>query len=370
MNYKSFIFRLLVPALALPLLLSGCKEDSNDGGTAGSFDRKLLLENFADNIIIPNWATMKTATDALSSSADAFINAPGTTTLQATQTAWTNAYMAWLHCNAFNYGPGEKPIFGMVNENLGTWPVNTPVVESRIAAADYKFDDFRRDSRGFLTAEYLLYGQGAVDSFTTSANAANRKQYLQKLIADIKTWVDENNTGWTTYRDAFVANTDKSAGSPTSMLYNEFVKSFEAIKNFKIGLPAGKRAGQTKAEPQLCEAYYSGQSIKFIKEHIKAVEQMWRGIGVNGTDGIGFDDYLDKVTGGPALKTETIAQLEAVKNASNGFADTEILSQLVVNDAARVDVLHTEYQKMTRFFKSDLSSLLGIAITFSSGDGD
>jgi hypothetical protein len=31
---------------------------------------------------------------------------------------------------------------------------------------------------------------------------------------------------------------------------------------------------------------------------------------------------------------------------------------------------HTELQKHTRFFKSDMSSLLGLAITFSSGDGD
>lgn len=359
---------MLLPVLALPMLFTmGCKDDTNDSSAAGAFDRKLLLENFADNIIIPYWGQMKTATDALNTAADALTATPNAGTLQAAQTAWTNAYTAWLYCNSFNYGPGEKPIFGMVNENIGTWPVNMGVVESRIAAADFKFDDFRRDSRGLLTVEYLLFTPNAVDSFTVSTN---RRQYLQKVIADIKTWVDENNTGWATYRNAFVANTDKSAGSPTSMLYNEFVKSYEAIKNFKIGLPAGKRAGQTQAEPQLCEAYYSGQSVKFIKEHFKAVERMWRGIGANGTDGIGFDDYLDKVTGGNALKTETLAQLTAVYNANSGFANTEILSQMVTNDVARVDALHTEYQKMTRFFKSDLSSLLGIAITFSSGDGD
>lgn len=368
MNYKKLAFRILLPVIALPILLTtACKEDNNDGGSAGAFDRKLLLENFADNIIIPYWGKMKTATDALSSAADALITTPNTTTLQATQTAWTNAYTSWLYCNSFNYGPGEKPIFGMVNENIGTWPVNVGVVENRIAAGDFKFNDFRRDSRGLLTVEYLLFTPTALDSLTASSN---RRQYLQKVIADIKTWVDENNTGWTTYRNAFVSNTDKSAGSPTSMLYNEFVKSFEAIKNFKIALPGGKRAGQPQPEPHLCEAYYSGQSIKFIKEHFKAVEQMWRGTGANGTDGIGFDDYLDKVTGGTALKAETLAQLAAVNNANKSFADNEILANLVLMETERIDTLHTEYQKMTRFFKSDLSSLLGIAITYSSGDGD
>jgi uncharacterized protein len=43
---------------------------------------------------------------------------------------------------------------------------------------------------------------------------------------------------------------------------------------------------------------------------------------------------------------------------------------LVAQNHPTVDALHTELQKHTRFFKSDMSSLLGIAITFSSGDGD
>mgnify|MGYP007059449494 CR=1 FL=1 len=46
------------------------------------------------------------------------------------------------------------------------------------------------------------------------------------------------------------------------------------------------------------------------------------------------------------------------------------MSELITTDAGRLENLHTEMQKLTRFFKSELSSLLGISITYSSGDGD
>lgn len=360
---------LLLVVVIFCLFLAGCKKD-NQNDSSGAFDRKLLLENMADNIIIPHWEVMQTKTDLMVTTLFDLTSNPSQASLSAAQNSWVAAYLQWQHCNAFNYGPAEKSILGMVNENLGTWPVNTAVVESRIQAGDYKFNDFRRDSRGFLTLEYLLYADGALDSLTSSINTSNRKEYLTRVAGDIKSWIDDINTGWKDYRDAFVNNTDKSAGSPTSNLYNEFVKSFESVKNFKVGLPAGKRAGQVQTEPQLAEAYYSGLSVLFMKENFKAAENIWRGVGTDGTNRTGFDDYLDKVTGGIELKNATVQQLTAVNMQFQSFNNTEKFSELVKNDLTKVNLLHTELQKMTRYFKSDLSSLLGIAITFSSSDGD
>lgn len=367
-NTKVKVAVLITYVIGL-LFLGSCKEDENNSGT-GNFDRKLLLENLADNNIIPNWAKLKVKTDSLETAIGIFTQSPTGTTLTNARAAWVSAYLQWQHCNAFTFGPAEKPIMGTVNENLGTWPTNIAVVEERIIKADVNFDDFRRDSRGFLALDYILFAPGALDSFVNSAAAYNRKNFLQKVTANIKTWVDDINTGWAAYRNEFVNNTGKAAGSPTSNLYNEFVKNFEGVKNFKIGLPAGKRAGQTQAEPKLVEGYYSGLSVLFLKEHFKALENIWRGVGTDGQNRTGFDDYLLTVTGGTQLKTETEAQIAAVNLSIQAIATNEVLAALVVSDFARVDSVHTEFQKMTRFFKSDLSSLLGIAITYSSGDGD
>ena len=132
----------------------------------------------------------------------------------------------------------------------------------------------------------------------------------------------------------------------------------------------GKRPGQTQAEPTRIEAYYSGKTLKMIREHLQAVENIWYGKDKNGNDGIGFKEYLGSVEGGTNLIVSTENQWLAVREALNAIAPSPRISTQIISTPTALDKLHNELQKHTRFFKSDMSSLLGIAITFSSGDGD
>jgi len=148
------------------------------------------------------------------------------------------------------------------------------------------------------------------------------------------------------------------------------VKSFETIKNLKLELPLGKRPGQTQVEPKLVEAYYSSNSLEFLEIHIQTIERIYFGKSKTGTDGLGFKDYLETVTNGKELVASTLSQWEKVITSLNSIPTTSPISVLVQSNTEPLDNLRIELQKQTRFFKSDMSSLLGIAITFSSGDGD
>ena len=153
-------------------------------------------------------------------------------------------------------------------------------------------------------------------------------------------------------------------------MYNEFVKSYEVLKNYKVALPLGKQPGQTEVSPELVEAYYSGTSLKMVKAHVDAIEKIWYGKDKQDQDGLGFDDYLSQVTGGTALVASTKAQLAAIHAALENIPETPRFSEQLESNYNAVDALNTELQKTTRYFKTDMSSLLGIAITFSSNDGD
>ena len=96
----------------------------------------------------------------------------------------------------------------------------------------------------------------------------------------------------------------------------------------------------------------------------------WKGLALDGTSIRGFRSYLETVPGGTDLITQTLAQDASINAALDALSDSESMSELILTDPTRLETLHTECQKMTRFLKSDLSSLLGIAITYSSGDGD
>ena len=130
-------------------------------------------------------------------------------------------------------------------------------------------NNFDRDTRGFPALEYLFFKNSGL-----LLSDAGRRSYAEAVVNHLEARVQDVETAWNAYRSDFVNNDGTDVGSSTSQLYNEFVRSFESIKNFKVGLPAGKRPGQTMAAPELAEGYYSGLSREFLKQHIAAIEAL------------------------------------------------------------------------------------------------
>ncbi len=255
-------------------------------------------------------------------------------------------------------------------ENVGTFPVSETKIENYITAGNSSLTNFDRDSRGFLGTEYLLFDKENKTNVVAKYTDQKRKEYLLAVVKNIQTEVKKVNDSWKNgYKETFTNNTGTDAGSGVSILFNEWNKSFESIKNFKLGLPLGRRAGQTQSDPKLVEAYYSKESILFLKAHFKNIERIWYGKSLNGQDGKGFEEYLMSVEGGEAIVLETKAQLQEVEKVINLLPNENLQTQISSNPTAINNVL-TEMQKLTRFFKSEMISLLGITITYDSGDGD
>lgn len=365
------LIRLLLSLCVSTGLFWACTNNGND--PSNDFDRKAMLENFATNLIKPAYQDLQSKVIELQAAVNNFNENPTNERLTAMQTVWENAYFTWQFANAYNFGPaGEQGTQKGLIEEIGTFPISSSKIENAITNNNANFNDFNRDARGFLAIEYLIFDLN--NDHTTIVNnfaSQNRKNFLSNAVNNLKTRVDEVVSAWNiTYTNDFTGNDGTDVGSSTSQLYNEFVKSYESLKNFKVGLPLGKRPGQTQTEPQLVEAYYSGKSLKMIENHLLAIENIWYGKAKNGTDGIGFKEYLVSVEGGDALISSTETQLAAIKNTLNSIPENPKFSTQIGTNFTNLDNLHTELQKHTRFFKSDMSSLLGIAITFSSGDGD
>jgi uncharacterized protein len=351
--------------LLLVLAISACKDP--ESSSTETFDRSAMLRNYADNLIQSSYSSLRDAVNGLALNWEAFQIAPNAQMLDGMRQNWTLCYQRWQSANAYNFGPaGEEGLRKGLVEEIGTFPANIAKIESFIVNGDTSFQNFDRDTRGFLALEYLLFN----DPNNALLSDPKRQAYVSALIRHLQARVNEVNTNWTTYKADFLAANGTDVGSGTSLLYNEFVRSYEGIKNFKVGLPAGKRPGQTQPEPQLVEAYHSGKSLEMMKLHLAAIEKIYYGINAAGQDGLGLKDYLDKVVGGPELVTATQAQWAKVKAALEAIPTDRPLAELMAENHPSVDALHTELQKHTRFFKSDMSSVLGIAITFSSGDGD
>jgi predicted lipoprotein len=339
---------------------------------SSDFDRKALLSFYANSFIKPGYSELTSYLQDLKIAVENVKSQTDTSVITNARFKWIETYKSWMHVNAFNFGPaGEQGITMPLIQEIGTFPVSELKIETAISNASWNLNDFNRDARGFLTMEYLLFKPYRADSAIVALNDTIRLKYLTDVISNTLSRVQTVSDTWNnTYYDNFISNNGTDAGSSISMFYNEFVKSFETIKNLKLELPLGLRPGQIQADPSLAEARYSGTSMQMMREHYATLVLIWKGISINGTKGVGFRDYLESVTGGEALIESTQIQITATENALQSIPDAPPLIVLIQNNDPRLTALHTEIQKMTRYFKSDLSSLIGIAITYSSSDGD
>ncbi|MFK7968995.1 MAG: imelysin family protein [Bacteroidia bacterium] len=353
------------------LIFGACGGD--DTPPVGVFDRGAMLEWYADAIIIPAYDEMVNESQKLVSSVDALTQAPDADKLTAARTQLKATLIAWQSANAFNFGPGgEAGLQKGLIEEIGTFPVSTTKVSDFINAGDTTLVNFDRDSRGLYAIAYLLHGlPEAPDTALEGLQNNNRAAYLRSISRDLLASVKTVRDTWkASFRADFVSRIGTDVGSGTSQLYNEFVRSFEAAKNFKVGLPLGKRPGQTGPEPQLVESRFAGHSKELLGAHLDAIDRIYKGQTSDGTSGKSLLEYVEAVEGGSALAVSTRDQWAKVIAAFDALPADKSLRELAASEAPELDLLHTEIQKHTRFFKSDMSSILGIAITFASGDGD
>ena len=272
-------------------LLLGCTDTGTDPST--EFDRSAMLENLADDIILPRMQRLQEETTELHAAINALAQDVSADNLEAARSAWTDAVEDWQYSSAFGFGPGDLTL-GPIGSVLGTFPVDASAIEQAIDQQDFSLNNFRRDVRGYYAIEYLLFGpQPGEDntlSLYQSAEGPDRLAYLQSVSENLENNVNQVVEEWnSSYRTTFIESNGTSAGSSAAQLFNAFSQDFEVLKNFKVGLPAGKRPGQTTAEPDKVEAYYSGLSRQLIDEHFTAIVQLW-----DGGDGPGFREYLQK----------------------------------------------------------------------------
>lgn len=365
MKYIPILFSVFM--LAGILIIQSCTETPES--PSNSFDRSAMLTHYADDFIIPAYAALNTNVNVLKTKAEAFANAPDESLLTDVQDAWHSAFISFQYATPYNFGPaGEAGLSKRLVEEIAVFPIANSTIENNLSGT-YDFTKFPRDARGFLAVEYLLFNDDASNVVDDFANV-NRRQLLNDLIGNIDTRVSTVLTTWnTTYRDEFIANNGTATGSGTSMLLNEFVTSFEMLKNFKTAVPLGATAGGSP-QPTKVEAFYSGYSAEAFSTHIAAIEAIWKGTTQAGKSGPGFKAYLATLTGGEQLISSTEKQFDLINGALNNLPEGTPFSEQVVGNPQPGKALQVELQNLTRYIKVEMASLMGIAITFDSNDGD
>jgi len=361
--------------LLIALFISfSCSDPSElDEVLVDNFDRKEILENVTDNIILPAFGDFTEKLSALEESVNLFADIQNSVNLEEVQVRWFEAYKIWQHIEMFNISKAEEVYF--INK-MNTYPASISKIENNISTNQYDLDANNNNwvAQGFPTLDYLLFGLEDNNTSTllfyqNNVNAAHLN-YLQAVVSQMVSITDIVSQDWNLSRDTFVNSTANSATSSLNMLTNDFIYYFEkGLRTNKFGIPAGVFSANN-ARMKKVEAYYeSSKSKELSLEALKAVKGFFKGEAYNSSvAGASLKSYLNYMTENEILSSAIISKFDESEQLINNL-DDNFANQIAMDNSLMVNVFN-KLQEGVVLLKTDLLSVLSISVDYIDADGD
>lgn len=337
-----------------------------------NFDRKELLVDVADGIIMPAYEDYVGKIQTLNSFANSFVVDPSIENLDLLRGYWLDAYTSWQYVSMFDLGKAEEI---SLRNFTNIYPTNAHEIEENISTGNYNFElPSKNDEQGFPALDYLLFGiEESNESIALKYTETSYSNYLTDLtqkLDDMSTSVlDDWKTG---YRESFINNDGTSATSSVNKLVNDYLFYYEKyLRAGKIGIPAGVFSGDPLSDK--VEGLYAGNVSKILfLTGLEACKKFFNGTNYN-TDAIGtglktYLDYLNTIKEGDDLSKLINAQFDATKEKANDLNDN--FTSQIQTDNMQMLATYDDLQKNVILLKVDMLQALNIKVDFVDADGD
>jgi len=346
------------------------------------YDKLSLLTNLADNYIIPSLDAYKNKIVTLNTHVDSFIENPSISNLTLIRTKWEDALLNWQDIGFLDFGPSE---YILLRKQTNTFPIDTTELNNFITLADWNLGYASSyDSKGLQALDYLLFKPGHTDNelITYFQNNENAKNYLKALAQDLSQNINYVSDQWISYREDFINDFEvtpsnlstNSQGSSISNIINALCLHYEFyVRRGKVGLPLGVFNGFSQLElPELVECYYSGKSTQNLVRSVNSLRKYVSGSSyLNNDNGLGLDDYMDFVNAqqnsqqlSTVIDNQFLTILDELNNINGSLGDE------IINNKTQITQTYQELQQLVPYIKVDLTSALGVLITYQDNDGD
>ena len=346
--------------------------------TPPGFDRQALLENITNQIAIPAHEAFVVRAEELATAVATFTTDPTPETLLLAQDAWRAATVARTSLLTFRIGLVDD---SLLHNRLDNRPARTTFIEEAVAGTvsidDAYIESIGSSSIGLGAMEYLLFdpeggSEAVLARYTTAENAERRRDYLLavaqnlpvKATALLQVWTPDGQN----YAQAFI-QADMDGGElqgSLNMLVNQMIADLEEIITTRLGKPTGNTANG-QARPDLVESPFAFWSLPRIKATLGTMHAIY-----TGSDGVGFDDYLDFLGAQTADGTPLSQAIEAqFITTLTAFAAIEgTLHTAVTDHPDQVNAAYEEVRTLLVLLKVDMANHLGVTLTFNDNDGD
>lgn len=357
-------------------MVAACSEEDITGVEVDGFERTTMLENWADNIIIPSYENYVVKLNILRDNTSTFNEEKTIGNLALVKTSWLDAAIAWQYVAMFEIGKAEE--LTLINYS-NVYPVNTEDMEETIASGNYDLDAInKQDEQGLSAIDYLINGLGTDDEETLrvyldESPQSNHGEYLLALVDNLLLLSNSVLNDWKEgYRDEFVNDESSSATSSVNKLINDYIFYYEKhLRAGKIGIPAGVFSSTPLIDR--VEALYSqGASKTLFQVGVNAMQDFFNGKHFDsdqtGESMKSYLDFLNTIKEGEDLSGIINAQFELVKSVSNSMEEDFV--KQIENDNSKMLEVYDQLQVNVVNLKVDMLQALNVKVDFVDADGD
>ena len=361
------------------IFLFSCSEDNSTPASSDNYDRKELLSNLVNNIIIPAHQNFNNELQLFESTVNSFDDDRSISNLEMIQDQFIVAYRAWQYIEMFNIGYAEEIYYA---SKMNIYPANTTRILENIYSDNVDLDGNSNQfsAQGFPAIDYLLFGVAEnniqiLDIYSIDNNSTFT--YLNLLVSKMIDNTDAVIDYWETNRQDFINSTGNTSSSSLNMLANDFVYYYEkGLRANKVGIPAGVWSGEL---PQNVEAYYKSDISKILAiEGLQASADFFNGIhfGDSQTNGEGLYDYLAYLDDTNYSDSSMFVGLQddIVDSFDNSMIKLNQLNnsftlQIETDNIKMLEAYDAIQQGVVRL-KTNMLSILGISVDYYDADGD
>jgi predicted lipoprotein len=379
--------------ITLAALLGAC---GDDGGPApapaidaavDTFDRKMLLANIGENIVLPVYETFDARVADMATAIDAHCAGLGTadeaSLRAAAQDAWKQSMSAWQLVEVMLFGPVSMND-GALRDVVYSWPiVSTCAVDQdvnlrRTDPAAYDISTRLTNRRGLAAMEHLLFSDDLAhtcpiqaapagwDALADADRKAARCSFAQVAVADLAAQAQTLLDAWRPDAGNYLAmfssaSAFESAQAGLNVVSDAMFYLDTETKDMKLAEPAGIAINSCTTMGQPCPAELESPRARHSRENVLAnlrgFQMLFLGQGADGVDRAGFDDLL-RALDAAALADQMSAAIAAAIAAVEAIPGA--MEDALQSDYQAVVEAHAGVKGITDVLKSQFLTVLGL----------
>ena len=368
---KKHFLKLIITCL----IILSCDSNDDSNSSSDNFNRKALLENYTENLIIPSYEKFNSDLVALKTATTNFDNERNSENYNALNQSWINTYLSWQYVEMFNIGLAEEKYY---MNKINIYPVDTNIIESNVASENLEVsnnNNFR--ARGLPALDYLLHGissnQEAILEIYNSESGQKYLNYFDAIVDYMNQITSEILNDWQLNKNAFINDNGNTANSSLNKLTNDFIYYYEkGLRSNKIGYPAGVFSSNS-THPKDVEAFYNNQiSRRLALEAFNACDNFFNGkdyiTGEEGPSLKSYIDYLESVGNSNDLSNRINLQFEKSIDKINAL-NLSFYNQIIEDNNKMLQTFDV-IQEGVVMMKVEMLQKLSINVDYVDADGD